>query len=42
MEYARIAEDVPEALDIYKEEEEHERELIAMVDDCLLYTSRCV
>ena len=25
VEYARIAEDVPEALDIYKEEEEHER-----------------
>ena len=33
VEYARIAEDVPEALKIYAEEEEHERELIAMVDD---------
>ncbi|MDO4561995.1 MAG: VIT1/CCC1 family protein [bacterium] len=33
VEYARIAEYVPEALKIYEQEEEHEHELIAMVDD---------
>ena len=31
--YAKIAEDVPEALAIYKQEQEHEAALIAMIDE---------
>lgn len=31
--YESIADDVPEALSIYKEEQEHEHELIAMIDE---------